>query len=195
MKRRKWLVWGVLCLVLCVLFACKKDVVLLEHNHASNKEISEENSYVFSEEGQQTDALDAQDTKIYVHVCGAVETPGVYALSADSRVYEAVELAGGFDSEADVDAVNLVETIKDGQQIRIPFIGEEQPEASDKLININQADVETLCQIPGIGESRAQAIIEYRTEHGGFQSIEELMNVTGIKDGIYAKISPYIECR
>lgn len=138
---------------------------------------------------------ESNENMLLVHVCGAVSVPGVYELPVGSRINHAVEAAGGFDMQADKEGVNLVEEISDGEQIRIPFIGEETYTEDEGLININQADVDMLCEIPGIGESRAMAIVEYREEHGGFTTMEELMQVPGIKEGIYARISSYIECR
>ncbi|MBQ8246281.1 MAG: ComEA family DNA-binding protein [Lachnospiraceae bacterium] len=140
-------------------------------------------------------AKESNENMLLVHVCGAVSVPGVYELPVGSRINHAVEAAGGFDMQADKEGVNLVEEISDGEQIRIPFIGEETYTEDEGLININQADVDMLCEIPGIGESRAMAIVEYREEHGGFTTMEELMQVPGIKEGIYARISSYIECR
>ena len=101
-------------------------------------------------------------------------------------------MAGGLDEEADADAVNLAMEVIDAQQIRIPYIGESINTPEDKLIDINKADVNELCTIPGIGESRAGAIIEYREANGGFKDIEELKNITGIKDATFNKIKPYV---
>ena len=82
--------------------------------------------------------------------------------------------------------------VKDGEQIRIPYIGETLGIAEEKLVDINKAGVEELCTIPGIGEARATAIIEYRESSGGFTEIEELKNISGIKDATVNKIKPYV---
>ncbi len=179
--------------------ACSEDTLLLNENGGLQLEENaeaESGNALESGNGTLADAVpDSVGITLFVHVCGAVEEPGVYELPAGSRIYNAVVTAGGFDIEADREAVNLVEEIADGEQIRIPFIGEQSFYAGGGLIDINSADVEDLCEIPGIGESRAGAILAYREEHGNFQSPEDLMKVPGIKEGIYARISPYIECR
>ena len=117
-----------------------------------------------------------------VYICGAVETPGIY------EFYEGARL----DEEADADAVNLAMEVKDAQQIRIPYIGETKASDEEKLIDLNTASTADLCTIPGIGESRATAIIEYREKNGGFSDIEELKNISGIKDATFEKIKPYV---
>lgn len=158
---------------------------------------------------------------ICVHVCGAVKNPDVYELPAGSRVYEAVKLAGGFTEEADESYVNQAQTLSDGVKLVIPTAAQvqanrqEEPgdgigvistaetsagtngtdtvrDASDDRVNINTATQERLCEIPGIGATRAAAIIAYRQEHGGFTKIEDIMNVSGIKEGTYVKIKDSI---
>lgn len=127
---------------------------------------------------------------IQVHVAGAVERPGVYQLPAGARVNEALKLAGLL-PEADPHALNLAAPLADGQQIIVPRVGEEGKvvapsflgSGSSKVqgkININTAGPEELDSLPGIGPSLAQRIIEYRQQHGLFQSIEDLQNVPGI---------------
>lgn len=150
------------------------------------------------------------DSTIFVHVCGAVEKPDVYQLPDGSRFYEAVEAAGGFRRDACVNYLNLATVLTDGSRLEIPtytMVREAAGEgyviapdgsktagdvADDGLININTADVSALCSIPGIGESRARSIIAYRQEHGDFKAKEDIMQVTGVKEGMYAKIEEYI---
>ena len=127
-----------------------------------------------------------------VSICGAVENAGIYEVKEGARLYELIDKAGGLDEEADADAVNLAMEVKDGEQIRIPYIGETLGIAEEKLVDINKAGVEELCTIPGIGEARAKAIIEYRESSGGFTEIEELKNISGIKDATFIKIKPYV---
>lgn len=130
---------------------------------------------------------------IYVHVCGAVNSPGLKKLPEGSRAFDALEMAEGFTEEADADAVNLAALLTDGQQLYFPAEGEiadpgsGMDESSGK-VNLNTADVKTLCTLKGIGESRAEAILKYREEKGGFSEIEELMKVPGIKESIFEKI-------
>jgi len=143
-----------------------------------------------------------------VHVAGAVVRPGVYDLDDDSRVADAVEAAGGFVVEADKNALNLAAFLEDGERLDIPFVAgfvpdEEQgfvvitegtpsPLASDDLININTASIEELDQLPGIGETTAIRIIDYRTINGPFATIEDIINVSGIGTATYEEIKDLI---
>ena len=139
----------------------------------------------------------------FVYVCGAVVNPGVYELPENSRVYEAVAMAGGMTEDAGTEAVNQAEIVTDGQMLRIPTIAEvlaAQEDASgdsgatdDGLLNINQAEVADFMTLPGIGQSKAEALVKYREEHGKFSSIEEIMNVDGIKEGVFNKIKDSIK--
>lgn len=141
---------------------------------------------------------------IYVHVCGAVEVPGVYELPAGSRVYEAVQAAGGFVENAEKNYVNQAQTLADGAKLVIPTLeeaaaiedveafGEETAKKAGGRININTATKQELCGIPGVGETRAAAIISYRESHGSFAKPEDIMKVSGIKEGMYDKIKESI---
>lgn len=159
-----------------------------------------------------TEALSATETEepdgakeektCLVYVCGAVVSPGVYELDDGSRIYEAVELAGGFMEEAAEDALNLAESVTDGQMIRIPTEeeqeavgrqGAEADSAADGKLDLNRADVAALMELPGIGQSKAEAIVGYREEHGPFSQAEDLMKVEGIKEGVFNKIKDRIK--
>lgn len=152
--------------------------------------------------------LTGQQEDIYVHICGAVQSPGVYALPEGSRLYEAIEAAGGFLPDACQDYCNLALTVSDGMQYQIPTEDEalsgDLPEAmqgnvssydSQGLLNINFATAAELMTLPGIGQTRADAIITYREQHGAFACKEDIMQVTGIKDAVYEKIESYIIAR
>lgn len=138
---------------------------------------------------------------VFVFVCGQVAVPGVYELPAGSRIYDAIMQAGGCMETADICAVNQAGYLEDGMQIYIPAIGEaykeaaseEQASRTDGRISINHADKNELMTLPGIGESKADAILEYRQSHGAFSSIDELMNIPGIKEGIFNNIQDYIK--
>ena len=146
----------------------------------------------------QNNVAETDSEGVYVHICGEVEKPGVYELEEGSRVFQAVEAAGGFTAEASQSSMNLAETIADGMQIVI--LSKEEAEAVQAaaeesaagLVNINQASKEQLMALPGIGESRAEDIIRYREESGGFQRIEDIMKVSGIKDAAFQKIKDSI---
>ena len=168
--------------------------------------------------------------KIFVDVCGAVASPGVYELDEGSRIFQAVDAAGGYLPEAASDYLNKARSLDDGQQIYVPTQEEveagpeeilaKRPEISDLTgntagdsageqnsrlseteagsgqlndrIDLNTADAALLSTLSGIGQSKAEAIIAYRQEHGGFASIEEIMNVEGIKEGTFSKIKDKI---
>lgn len=165
---------------------------------------------------------------IYVDVCGAVVNPGVYKLSSDSRVFQAIEKAGGYLPGAAASYLNRARSLYDGQQIYVPTQEEvdsktipltQDETAQDGVvqegtaqtgtaadntadgtgttqagqrINLNTADVSQLSTLTGVGESKALAIIAYREENGPFTSIEDIMNVPGIKEGTYEKIKDKI---
>lgn len=155
-----------------------------------------------------TETVTATETAmIWIHVCGAVNKPGVYELPEGSRIYEAVEAAGGFSEDACNDYINLAQVVNDASRIMIPTVAEaaegslflqdtgvdNQNSRSDNgLVNINVAGVEELCTLPGIGESRAEAIIDYREQNGQFNTIEQIMEVEGIKSGMYSKLQDKI---
>ncbi|MBO5303635.1 MAG: helix-hairpin-helix domain-containing protein [Lachnospiraceae bacterium] len=134
----------------------------------------------------------------YVHVCGAVKEPGVYALKEGSRIFEAIEAAGGLKKYACAESVNQAEAVADGQMVKVLTYAEMEEQqtteaaAADGRVNINQAGVEELMTLPGIGESKANSIIAYRNVHGAFSSVEELKNIAGIKEGVYSKIKDSI---
>jgi competence protein ComEA len=135
---------------------------------------------------------------ICVHICGEVVNEGVYNVKKDSRVYEVLELAGGLTKEAATDYVNLARQVKDGEQIIFPSkeqieTGEfDMDDAEEKFVNINTASLERLTTLSGIGDSRAKLIIDYREEHGDFETIEDIMKVSGIKEGAFNKIKDSI---
>ncbi len=135
--------------------------------------------------------------EIIVHVAGGVKNTGVYNLQEGSRVIDAVEAAGGFKEEAVSDAVNLAAGLQDGQQVYIPVEGEEHlpvkgaagitdvtgiDSGHAQRININTASQGDLETLPGIGPTRAQAIIQERERGGPFQSVEDITRVSGIGD-------------
>ena len=133
---------------------------------------------------------------IWVHVCGAVRSPGLMEIAAGSRAGDALEMAGGFADNADTAYVNLAAFLEDGQKLYFPTEEESGTlpleEKSETKVDLNRAGEEELCSLPGIGSSRAKAILNYRKEHGKFQSIEEVLKVPGIKEGLYEQIKDLI---
>ena len=168
---------------------------------------SETQSFTRSYDEKSDAALEsAEPAEIYVYVCGAVEKPDVYRVDKGSRLFEVIELAGGFTPEADRAYLNLARNVADGEQIVVYTVEETAKgiapvqengtpgtsNADSGLVNINTASLKELTGIPGIGETRAQAIIDYRDKNGSFKSIEEIKKVDGIKDGLFSKIKDYI---
>lgn len=180
------------------------------------------------EGGRETGAEDSPATAapetLQVHVCGAVNAPGVYRLPAGSRVFEAVEAAGGMAPEAAADYLNLADEVFDGAKVRVPFLSELSegeacgPSGSfgvtggreeagpddgaggtaaerDGLVDLNHADKETLMSLPGIGEAKAEAILSWREEQGPFEKPEDIMRIPGIKEAAYAKLRDKITVR
>lgn len=149
-------------------------------------------------DGTDTSKDSMQEKMIYVHVCGAVLTPGVVEVPEGSRAQTAVEAAGGFREDADRDYMNLAAPVSDGEQLCIPTLEEvrvqreQLKEEESGRVNLNTADISRLCTLPGIGESRAGDIVAYRQEHGGFGQIEEIMKVPGIKESTFEKIKDLI---
>ena len=137
---------------------------------------------------------------IYVYLSGEVESPGVYKLENEARLYQAIELAGGMTKNAQKEYLNLAETVYDGQQIHILSKKEykksqeqdtdivQNKDSDNALININTATPEELQSLSGVGETRAKAIIEYREKNGKFQTIEDIKNVSGIGDSTFENI-------
>lgn len=150
-------------------------------------EVSEETS---REAGVEPDGGMAEETaEIYVYVCGAVKNPGVVCLAKDSRADAALAAAGGFSENAATDAVNLAARLTDGEMLYFPTEEEaESGEMQDSRVNINTADRDALCTLPGIGASKAEEILRYREENGRFESCEDLMLVPGIGTGVYEKL-------
>lgn len=214
-----WLQFVVLITVLCWGCAGKEEIVFddptLSGQTVDANKNADDNSPQMKDEkdGKESAAACSEEPPagtIVIYVCGAVNAPGVYELSVGSRAADAVEAAGGMREDAQSDVWNLAQEVVDGQQIRIPYIGEEASaenmnqgaEGSETgnadasgaggRININTADAKELMTIPGIGQAKADSIINYRQERGAFSSVEEIMQIEGIKEGVFEKIKEYI---
>jgi len=175
-------------------FASSRDDLLL---------ISEKNAPNGDEESGE-DRVEEAPKQIFVHVTGAVKSPGVYALFEGQRVYEVLKLAEPLD-DADVDLLNLAGVLYDQDKIYVPKKGEvlPGPDASSpggaggsnrpaSPININTAGAKDLENLPGIGPAKAQAIVEFRTKQGPFSKKEDIKKVSGIGDVTYSKIESLI---
>ena len=150
---------------------------------------------------QEVEDKTTVSTVIYVDVKGEVHHPGVYQMKAENRVKDLIEAAGGFTPLADDQKLNLAQLLEDQMVIIVPQKGEEvnselaQSPASQKKevgkegkVNINTATVEELKTLKGIGEKKAEAIIEYRKQNGSFKNKEELMKVRGIGKKLYESL-------
>jgi len=131
------------------------------------------------------------ESEIVVYISGSVNSPGVYTVSNETRIYELIEMAQGLKEDANIDSINLAGTLIDGQRLHIPSLVEID-ENQDELVNINTATKEKLMTLPGIGESRALDIIAYGENNGYFTQIEDIMKVSGIKESAFSKIKKYI---
>lgn len=180
---REKVIFGVLVVLLITGGIWRAD-----HFNKSNSQIIEVSNY------QQED-LQLAPELITVHLVGAVNNPDVYTLPVGSRVYELLELCGGFSSEADHEAINLARPLMDGEQIYVQKIGEAPAQAVTEgagKININQAGVNDLTALPGIGEVRASQIIAHREKNGFFKDIREIMDVSGIGEKTFENIADLI---
>lgn len=146
-------------------------------------------------------SVSTKDEDIYVHICGRVKNPGLIKVSANSRVVDAVEIAGGLYDDADLDKINLAKKLKDEDRIFIPKIGEESLDVAEEknledenlseIININIASKEELQTLPGIGPKMAENIIEFR-ESEEFKEIIDIMQVSGIGEKKFQDIKKFI---
>ncbi len=168
-------------------------------------EMTEQEDTSAVETAESVPETEREKDPILVYVCGEVVTPGVYELTTGMRICDAVEAAGGFTEEASREYWNLAELLTDGQMLYFPTEEEalerekaagddltEGTAGADGRININTADAAGLMNIPGIGQTRAEAILAYRNAHGSFDCVEDIMKVSGIKDALFEKMKDYI---
>lgn len=194
------LISAALGIVMIILAGCSFSVPVREEESIKSTTV------IKAEQEEEARTEQRTETEVYVHVCGCVKKPGVYRLHFGARTQEAIDAAGGFSEKANQTAWNLAEVLQDGMQVYIPSkdeakeaLNEEQSSGKDlsasqkeDTVNINTASKEELMTLPGIGESRADAVIACREEKGSFTSIEEIKNVAGIGDGIFNRIKDLI---
>ncbi|MFC4766303.1 helix-hairpin-helix domain-containing protein [Effusibacillus consociatus] len=134
--------------------------------------------------------------EVKVDVKGAVHSPGVYSLPSGSRIADAIQVAGGANEKADLEALNLAQKLVDGGLVVVPVKGDSQSGANtvktalspEGKLNINTATVQQLDAVNGIGSTRAQAIVQYREQNGPFQSVDDLLKVKGFGPKLLAAI-------
>lgn len=138
-------------------------------------------------------------TEVVVHVAGRVREPGLYTLEAGARVADALEEAGGVRPRVDLSTLNLARPLVDGEQLLVgvpgagasPATGPVGAPGASGLVNLNTADAAALEQLPGVGPVTAASIIAFREEHGGFTSVDQLLDVSGIGEATLAEIAPH----
>lgn len=185
----------------------------------STKEVysyDEQLNIVETEEKMETKREDEE--KIIVHITGAVKKNGIVEVKENARINDVIEVAGGITEDADLTDVNLAYQVEDGQKIYIPSkndknlteeineenkkeivyegagerVTEDSKTLSGSKTNINKASLEGLKLLPGVGESTALKILEYRETNGKFKSIEDLKNVSGIGEAKFNSIKDLI---
>jgi len=179
---------------------------LLRDADETNVTIVEDVANVSSPIANQEDELantESQET-VVIDIKGSVMNPGVYELDYDKRVHDAIQVAGGFTDNAEQSQINLAQRLQDEMVIYVPKKGEELISgAMDRAgsgvndgpnkIRINSATLDEITTLNGIGPKKAQAIIDYREEHGLFQSIEDLLEVPGIGEKTLENLKEYIQ--
>lgn len=207
-------------LMTLVLTGCREkndESIIIDGEVVSNEETA---SFVYSEKAENNNLTNEEEiggasvkedsekrNTFIVYVCGEVNAPGVYEVFENSRVIDAINAAGGINDDALIETLNLASFVSDGEKIYVPSVNDTDYQGaqeagssadelskgdSSKKININTADKSSLMTIPGVGESKANKIIAYREEHGKFCKTEDLMQVSGIKEGMYNKVKDYI---
>ena len=195
-----------------------KESITVNQNTSQQENIQENEGYDYIEGNNETEkeskfGIIQKEKTITVHVIGEVEKPGVVNLKEGARIIDAINSCGGKTDNADITKINLAYVLEDGVQIYVPSIDDNsenieyikenageniiiesatQEDKKTTKVNINNASIEKLQTLPGIGESIAKQIIEYRKENGNFEKIEDLKNVSGIGDSKLEKIKEYI---
>lgn len=218
-KRRNFI--GIFFILLVLAAGCSKktDSALTELKSEKTGNKSKEKETVKEDKPEEATGQKKKDAvskgkhqdgeglaKVFVYVCGAVNVPGVYGLPQESRVYQAIDMAGGLSPDAAGEALNQASLVKDGERVYVPsqsdlekgtVVGElpENADAQDPendKININTCTKEELMTLPGIGSAKADSIMSHRETSGPFRTTEELMQIEGIKEGVYNKIKDRI---
>lgn len=214
---RKWILAAAFVAAAGICHSCGRETVSLQSYTADEGATERALESRIDGDAKDSDESQAKDSQAepgnspkesgavcYVHICGAVASPGVYEMDAGQRIYQVVERAGGYTEEAAADYLNLAAEVSDGMKLVVPtreellsgsgenlygaFAPEKTEEASTGKVNLNTAAKEQLMGLSGIGEAKADEIIRYRQEHGGFKKVEDIMKVPGIKDAAYQKI-------
>lgn len=204
-NKRKVIITVVILLIIGILFTVYLFMNNDTYEEINFNEIFEEDNNI-TNENMENDEIE-QEIEIAVHVTGEVKKQGLIYVKQGARVADAIEKAGGETSEADLSQINLAYILEDGQKIYIPNKNEKisqyitknngnnennNTDKEDKKVNINTANQSELDELPGIGPSTAQKIIEYREKNGNFEKIEDIQNVKGIGDAKFEEIKDKI---
>ncbi|MCA5012632.1 MULTISPECIES: helix-hairpin-helix domain-containing protein [unclassified Enterococcus] len=195
-KYKYYLIAGGVGLLLCcsvLLFLIKKPIEAIDEDFQTD--VSSTQQIMSSESAHD-------QRQLYVDIKGAVKQPGMYEVKMNMRVWDAVMLAGGFKEGADTKQVNFAEQLTDQMVIYVPLEGEDPPikknmtgeedVAAASKVNLNLADESQLQTLSGIGLKKAQEIIRYREENGGFKSIEEIKNISGFGEKTFERLKEAI---
>lgn len=202
-----WIRWAVILLFVVlsgVCYSCSPEQAVM-----LNVESTEDEPVVETEAlSEPSSQAETEPAWYYVHICGEVRQPGVYQMEEGQRIYQLVELAGGYTDAAATDFLNMAEPVSDGMKVIVPdresllaensgLYGEAETKGAESSgnqgkVNINTAGQEELMTLPGIGQARAADIMAYRENQGGFQAIEDIMKVSGIKQTAFEKIKERI---
>ena len=198
------IILGVFCLITSFYLYGRNKSKVFKDEYMKNIFVEEENIEVnLNEEdviSNGTNVVSPNNNKILVEIKGEVKNPDVYEVDDGSIIRDLITIAGGLTEEANIDKINRAEKLKNNQLIVIPnmsdvnigVISSQSGTSNDEIININSASISDLQKINGIGEVKAQSIIDYREKNGGFKSIEDLKNVEGIGDKTFEKIKDKI---
>ena len=169
-----------------------------EESYISNFEAED----LIIEESPEIESENLKKENIKIHILGEVNYNGILELEEGSRIFDAIEMAGGLTQMADVSKINLAYVLEDGEKLYIPSINDEKDveyllseNGVGAKVNINTAKLEELQNIPGVGPSIAQAIIDYRKENGKFKNIEDIKNVSGVGESKYKNMESYIKVK
>lgn len=198
--------------IIAILVAIGIIYFINNKNQTNNIEL-DENILVSNQNTKQM----SQDTEeiVIVHIIGSVKNPGIVKLKEGSRIEDAIEAAGGLTENADISNVNLAYVLDDGTKIKIPnlddedigdedvlskdsgegIIQEDEKTTNTNIVNINKATENELSTLPGIGNSLATRIVEYRKQNGNFKTIEDIKNVSGIGESKFANIKDFISIK
>lgn len=187
-------------LIICILILSACGYFFLYIQEEKNKNILIESETIQIEEQE---IIEEKAVKIYVDIAGEIMNPGMYCVEEGSRVNDLIIIAGGVTKDANLENVNLAYVLTDGIKITIPNKNDKNNKniiqtslinnvKTNGIVNINQADINELMSLVGIGESTAEKIIEYRNLNGNFKKKEEIKNVSGIGESKYSKIKDKI---